>query len=78
MLLTVPERGKVGNILRHVVPVGAAVARDVNQTVVGAGPDHAFLERRLGDGEQDGGVGGAGIVRGEPARSFAAFLCRWW
>src|SRR5690606_15754127 len=54
---------------RDVLPVLAAVAGDVDQAIVGAGPDRALLDRRLSDGE-DGRVGlGAGVVLGDrPAR----------
>ena len=52
---------------RDVLPALAAVAGDVDQAVVGAGPDHARLERRLGDVEDRVVVLDAGVVLGDRA-----------
>ncbi len=51
------HRRQVGDGIGEVVPGGAAVARQVHQAVVRAGPDHAGLERRFGDGEEHARVG---------------------
>ncbi len=64
------DRRPLGQALRRDVrPGGAAVARKVDQAVVGADPERARVERRLGDRE-DGVVDlDAGVVAGDrPAR----------
>ena len=66
-MLTVPHSG-IG-LGRHIVPALAAILRDVNQTVVAAGPDQVFLSGAL-DHREDGVVHlDAGIVFGDgPSR----------
>ena len=39
---------------RHVLPRAGAVRRDVHEAVVAAGPEHARLHRRFGEGEDRG------------------------
>src|SRR5262249_4169867 len=48
-------------------PGGAAVAGDVDQPVVGAGPEQASLQRRLRQREDRAVVLGAGVVDGKLA-----------
>jgi hypothetical protein len=47
--------------------VDAAIVRDVNQAIVGAGPDQTFPERRFGDGEDRIVVFDAAVVLGDLA-----------
>ena len=52
---------------RDIGPAEAAIARDVNQAVVRAGPDQTLLERRFGDGEDRIVVLDAAVVLGDLA-----------
>ena len=65
MMLMSAHSGRLGG--RDVAPGRAAVARDVHQPIVGAGPEDAALVRRLGEGEDRAVVLGAGIVLGDRA-----------
>ena len=49
----------------HVVPVLAAIARHVNQTIVGAGPNHTLLQRRFHHRKDRAVVLDAGVVFGD-------------
>src|SRR5581483_11843901 len=61
------EWWKARQIRRDVGPVRAGIARHLHQAVVGAGPDQALLERRLGNREHDAGVFDADVVWRETA-----------
>ncbi len=64
-MLTVPHSGRPGIVLGDVLPLAAAVPRDVHEAVVAARPDQTLLQRRLGDHE-DRAVGlDAGVVAGD-------------
>ena len=77
MLLTVPHGGRFGNVLRDVGPVFAAVARDLDQAIVGAGPDQSFFFWRLGDCKDDGRILDADVVAGQAAgESLLALVVR--
>ena len=61
------ERRQIRDVLRHVRPALAAVARHLNEAVVGAGPDHARLLRRLGNAVDDVEVLDTDVVGRESA-----------
>src|SRR5215831_742250 len=58
---------QVGNILSDVSPVFAAVAGQLQQTVIGSRPDHAGFFRRFGNGEHHPGIFHAYVVWAEAA-----------
>ena len=62
-----PERGQAGQAVGDIGPGRSVVARDMEFPVVASGPEDAGGVRRLGDREEDGGVGRAHIVEGEAA-----------
>src|SRR6185369_17669784 len=59
---------------RDVFPIRAAVASDVNQSIVAAGVDHALLERRLHDVGERAVVFGADRFVRVWTTAFALFL----
>src|SRR5205085_11780666 len=61
--------GQPGNVRGDVGPARAGVARQLDLSVVAAGPGHALLAGRLGDREDDAGVLDADVVRREAARA---------
>ena len=60
-------RRQAGQVLRDVGPGLAAVARELHQAVVGAGPDEPLLARRFGDAEDHARVLDADVVGREAA-----------
>src|SRR5215471_14418768 len=58
---------KSRNVPCDVGPVLSSVASHLNNAVVGARPDQAFLEARLGDSKHDAGVLHADVVSGQAA-----------
>src|SRR5215472_9013571 len=61
------------DVFRDVGPVSAAVFGIPNQTIVGAGPDKAFLDFRGRDGEDDFAIKLAEIVANNAARRAEVF-----
>ena len=51
----------------HISPVFAAVAREVDQSIVAASPDQSFFFRRLGNCKQRREVFDADVVSGQAA-----------
>src|SRR5207302_10643973 len=58
---------EVRNVGRHVGPALAPVSTQVEESVVGAGPEQPRLERRFGNGEHYARVLDADVVGGETA-----------
>ena len=50
---------------RHVLPVSAAVPREVHEPIVGAGPDGVLLEPRRSDREDGAVEVGAAVIAGQ-------------
>ena len=51
-----------GMLRRDLCPMAAVVGRDMKQAVIGAGPEHAFLQRRFGEREDGVVIFDAGDV----------------
>src|SRR5262249_6493158 len=58
---------KVGNVFGEVRPGFAAVAGQLQQTIIGSSPDHAGVLRRFGNSEHHAGIFHANVVRCETA-----------
>ena len=63
-----PPDWKPGDVRRDVRPSAAAVAGQLDKTVVCAGPDTALFYGGFSDGEDDTTVFDGEVVRGEPSR----------
>src|SRR5215471_7149619 len=62
-----PPLRQVGNVFGEVRPGFAAVAGQLQQTIIGSRPDHAGFLRRFGNGEHHAGIFHADVIRCETA-----------